>query len=115
MFIQEVRQLSEMLKLEGVGHSMKEGSNPMTLTELRLSLMRQAPRCGARNRAGKPCEAPAVKAKKRCRMHGGTNPGAPEGPRNGNWRHGLRSRQHAEMKRQIRELLREARDLAETF
>lgn len=33
--------------------------------------MRASPRCGARNRRGFPCQAPAVKDKDRCRMHGG--------------------------------------------
>jgi len=28
-------------------------------------------RCGARTRGGTPCRAPAVRAKWRCRMHGG--------------------------------------------
>ncbi|WP_420794360.1 hypothetical protein [Sphingosinicella microcystinivorans] len=31
-----------------------------------------------------------MKGKKRCRMHGGTNPGAPKGNRNA-WKHGGRS------------------------
>ncbi|MFZ1775187.1 MAG: hypothetical protein WAT78_14670 [Rhizobiaceae bacterium] len=31
-----------------------------------------------------------MKGRKRCRMHGGTNPGAPKGNRNA-WRHGGRS------------------------
>jgi len=41
-----------------------------------------APRCGARTRAGTECQSPAVSGKRRCRMHGGTNPGAPIGNRN---------------------------------
>lgn len=49
-----------------------------------------APRCGARTRRGTPCKAPAVRGRRRCRMHGGTNPGPPLGNRNG-WRHGRRS------------------------
>ena len=39
-------------------------------------------RCGARTRAGTECQSPAVGGKRRCRMHGGTNPGAPIGNRN---------------------------------
>ncbi len=31
----------------------------------------ESPRCGARTRGGTPCRAPAVRAKRRCRMHGG--------------------------------------------
>ena len=42
----------------------------------------EAPRCGARTRAGMECQSPAVSGKQRCRMHGGTNPGAPIGNRN---------------------------------
>ena len=40
-----------------------------------------APRCGARTRAGCPCQAPAIRGKRRCRMHGGrsTGPRTPEG------------------------------------
>lgn len=34
-----------------------------------------APRCGARTRAGTPCQAPAMRAKRRCRMHGGRSTG----------------------------------------
>ena len=36
-----------------------------------------APRCGAQTRKGTPCMAPAVRGKRRCRMHGGKNPGRP--------------------------------------
>jgi hypothetical protein len=40
-----------------------------------------APRCGARTRRGCPCQAPAVRGKLRCRMHGGgsTGPRTPDG------------------------------------
>ena len=40
-----------------------------------------APRCGARTRAGCPCQAPALHGKLRCRLHGGrsTGPRTPEG------------------------------------
>jgi len=34
-----------------------------------------APRCGARTRAGRPCRAPAVRGKTRCRLHGGLSTG----------------------------------------
>ncbi len=60
---------------------VKQGNNPMHLTELRLWAMRQALRCGAQTRSGNPCQSPAVKSRKRCRMHGGTNNGAPPGKR----------------------------------
>ncbi len=39
--------------------------------------------CGARTRAGRPCRAPALRGKRRCRMHGGApGAGAPQGNRN---------------------------------
>lgn len=49
-----------------------------------------APRCGARTRAGTECQSPAVRGRDRCRMHGGTNKGAPKNNRNA-WKHGNRS------------------------
>jgi hypothetical protein len=33
--------------------------------------LRQATRCGARTRSGRPCQSPAVTGRRRCRMHGG--------------------------------------------
>ena len=37
--------------------------------------------CGAKTRAGTPCKNPAVRGRRRCRMHGGKSTGAktPEG------------------------------------
>ncbi len=49
-----------------------------------------APRCLAKTRKGTPCQSPAVRGKRRCRMHGGTNPGAPRGNTNA-WKHGAYS------------------------
>jgi hypothetical protein len=58
-----------------------------------------APRCGARTRKadGGPCQAPAIRGKRRCRMHGGlsTGPRTQEGlerSRRARWKHGRRSR-----------------------
>lgn len=75
----------------------KRANNAMQQPE-RLA---EAPRCGARTRKGSECQAPAVKGKRRCRMHGGTNPGAPKGNRNA-WKHGARSRAFAELSRILR-------------
>ncbi len=54
----------------------KRRGNPKGNPGLNLS-----PRCGARTRAGCPCQAPAIRGKLRCRMHGGrsTGPRTPEG------------------------------------
>jgi hypothetical protein len=52
--------------------------------------MHEAPRCCAMSkRSGKQCQAPAVRGRRTCRMHGGTNPGAPTGKANGNYRSGI--------------------------
>ncbi|PNE11640.1 MAG: hypothetical protein CR217_07655 [Beijerinckiaceae bacterium] len=45
----------------------------------RLDNLRRAPRCGATTRVGAPCQCPAMRGRKRCRLHGGISPGAPRG------------------------------------
>lgn len=45
-------------------------------------------RCNAETRDGGYCENYPVGDGKRCRMHGGTNDGAPSGDENGNHKHG---------------------------
>jgi hypothetical protein len=51
--------------------------------------LRSVPRCGAKTRSGRPCQAPAVAGRARCRMHGGAKgSGGPRGKRNGNYKHG---------------------------
>ena len=86
---------------EGV---VETSANPMRLA---LSRMNQAPRCGARTRSGSPCRQPAVRGRTHCRMHG-ARAGAPEGPRNGAWRHGGRSSQVLATRAMERLLLRMA-------
>lgn len=49
---------------------MRKAGKPMQLFN--------APRCGAHaRRTGQPCKNPAVRGKKRCRMHGGKSTGRP--------------------------------------
>jgi hypothetical protein len=75
------------------------------------SPMLASPRCGAKTRAGKPCKSPAVGGKKRCRMHGGaTGSGAPRGNTNA-LKNGLYTREALEERRQLRDLIRQSRDL----
>ncbi len=73
------------------------GTGPQTTGPLRNGNPRGnpnlAPRCGAKTRAGCPCQAPAM-TNGRCRMHGGlsTGPRTPEGRarvRAANTRHGF--------------------------
>ena len=67
-------------------------------------------RCGARTRSGKPCASPAVSGKKRCRMHGGAyGSGAPAGNKNA-LKHGLYTREAIAQRRQLRQLIRQARN-----
>jgi hypothetical protein len=55
--------------------------------------MLSSQRCGAKTRSGKPCMAPAVSGKTRCRMHGGAaGSGAPHGNKNA-LKHGHYTRQ----------------------
>jgi hypothetical protein len=65
--------------------------------------LREAPRCGARTRQGKPCQSPV----RRCRMHGGAHgSGAPKGNRNGNYRHGFYTAEAIAERRALRALVR---------
>ena len=87
---------------------MESDGNPMHPT-FRLN---STPRCTAKaKRTGTRCNAPAVKGCAVCRMHGASG-GAPQGPRNGMWRHGGRSNEVADMRRMGAELAREAREVA---
>ncbi len=72
----------------------------------------QAPRCQATSkRSGKPCQAPAVKGKAVCRMHGAGG-GAPVGNKNA-LKHGNYGREAIETRRMIAELIRQSRKLVE--
>jgi len=49
-------------------------------------------------------------------MHGGApNSGAPSGERNGMWRHGLYSKATIELRRHIRQLIRQSRETIGEF
>jgi hypothetical protein len=73
--------------------------------------MLSSPRCGAKTRSGEPCMAPAVRGKKRCRMHGGApGSGAPRGNTNA-LKHGHFTRDAIAERRSIQSLLRESRAL----
>lgn len=74
--------------------------------------LREARRCGARTRSGQPCRSPAVQGRPRCRMHGcAPGAGGPEGRRNGNYRHGLYTKDTRARLRAMRDLTREVNDL----
>jgi hypothetical protein len=70
-----------------------------------INLMQKAhaaPRCTAKSkRTGNRCRAPAVRGWSVCRMHGARG-GAPTGRRNGNYKHGGRSKETIELWRLIK-------------
>ena len=75
----------------------------------------KAPRCGARNRRGSPCQCPAMR-NGRCRLHGGlsTGPKTAEGIeriRRGRLKHGWYSKEAMTERAQHRALLGSLRDL----
>ena len=73
--------------------------------------MLASPRCGAKIRCGGSCRSPAVRGKRRCRMHGGApGSGAPRGNQNAR-RHGLFTRDAIAERKQIQALLGDARKL----
>ena len=77
--------------------------------------MLASPRCGAKTRASCACRSPAVRGKKRCRMHGGAQgSGAPRANRNAR-KHGLFTRDAIAERRRIQALLGEARKLLEAM
>ena len=78
--------------------------------ERRLANLAKAPRCGARTRMGSPCRQAAVKGRTRCRMHGGAKgSGGPSGARNGNFKHGLWTRESKHLLSATGRKLREVR------
>jgi hypothetical protein len=67
-------------------------------------------RCEARTRNGSPCQSPAM-PNGRCRMHGGTSPGAPKGNKNA-LKHGRYTAEAVARRREIAALLRRMRTTA---
>ena len=70
--------------------------------------MLSSPRCGAKTRSTKPCMSPAVRGKRRCRMHGGApGSGAPRGNQNA-LKHGLYTREAVEERVLVQDLIRQS-------
>jgi hypothetical protein len=73
--------------------------------------MLSSSRCGAKTRSGRLCRSPAVRGKKRCRMHGGAaGSGAPLGNKNA-LRTGLHTQEAIGNRKALSELLRQSRAL----
>jgi len=81
--------------------------NPVNQTlEKRLANLLGAPRCGAKTRRrGTPCQCPAIRGGRRCRLHGGLSPGAPKGTKNGNYKDGSWTAEAIEERRWLREVV----------
>ena len=73
--------------------------------ETQLENLSRAPRCGAMTRAGTACQRPAIRGRKRCRLHGGLSPGAPRGQKNGNFRNGNWTAEAIEERKWLRSLV----------
>jgi uncharacterized protein YjcR len=71
--------------------------------------MHRAKRCGAKTRTWKQCQSPAM-ANGRCRMHGGTSPGAPKGNQHA-YKHGRYSAESIARRRERSALIRAANAL----
>jgi hypothetical protein len=90
---------------------MSKKADAMTCTHCpSVDRLNAAPRCRANSkRSGFQCQAPAVRGKKVCRMHG-ARAGAPKGERNGNYRHGGYSNEVRELAAQARLLKKISRE-----
>lgn len=87
---------------------MNSNGNPMrSAYAMHLSL-----RCGARTRSSRPCCGPAM-PNGRCRMHGGSSPGAPKDKANGMFKHGRYSNEALAERRELSAWIRMVRQIAE--
>ncbi|UQV19065.1 hypothetical protein MU852_04160 [Brevundimonas albigilva] len=102
------------------GYPAGEGEGPVRQSEISnkpmhpvseplVMRLRAACRCGARTRAGTPCQAPAIRGKRRCRMHGGRSTGAPKGEANGNYQTGAWTQETIQARATVRAFVRMAR------
>jgi hypothetical protein len=68
-------------------------------------------RCGAKTRSARACRSPAIRGKKRCRMHGGApGSGAPRGNQNA-LKHGVFTKEAIYERREVRALIGQSRKL----
>jgi hypothetical protein len=73
--------------------------------------MLASPRCGAKIRPGGSCRSPAVRGKRRCRLHGGApETGAPRGNQNAR-KHGRFTGKAIAERKRIEAVLADARKL----
>ena len=89
--------------MENENQSQAHADSPAWARNMKLA--HQSQRCRARRKSdGGPCQGPAVKGRRVCRMHG-AKAGAPCGARNGRFVHGSHTLEaKAEMKQARAEL-----------
>ena len=75
------------------------------------SAMLASLRCGAKTRSSNACGSPAMRGKKRCRMHGGAKGSGAPRCNNNALKHGAYTKEALERRASLRNLLREARKL----
>ena len=91
----------------GGGARMKSDANPISPAQR----LRDAPRCRARaKRTGERCKCPAVRGWAVCRVHGAGG-GHKAGTSHPQWKHGGSSREMDEMRKTVRELIEEQKEL----
>ena len=74
-----------------------------------------APRCGAKTRAGTPCKLPVIRNKARCRLHGcGKGSGAPRGNKHA-LKHGSTTAEVKAFKQEVRRVLRASKALTHSL
>ena len=83
-------------------------NNPMNQGRVtaQLANIRAALRCGAKTRVGGACQCPAIRDRKRCRLHGGRSPGAPKGSDNGNYTDGAFTAEAIQEREWLRSVVR---------
>jgi glucans biosynthesis protein len=87
---------------------VKTTNNPMNQGRAmtQLANIRTSPRCGAKTRAGGACQCPAIRGRKRCRLHGGRSPGAPRDRNNGNFKDGTFTAEAVEERQWLKSVVR---------
>ena len=86
---------------------MESNANPIDPVQR----LRDAPRCTATaKRTRKRCQCPSKHGWAVCRMHGAGG-GHKAGPSHPQWKHGMRSREWVETRKEINEICREGREI----
>jgi len=75
------------------------------------AIQQEKSNCGAKTRKGHPCRTPPVTGRKRCRMHGGTNNGAPKGSQNA-LKHGYYTKVNIAKRSEMQKIIREFKALS---